>query len=218
MYQIATTKVKTKTKCQDFAKTILYRAEIGDALEGKSLAFMLSYFETFHHEWKAKKGLGVAEIRRVKEPNYGKHRAFQIERIDGSTTDISYVISNIQKANAGKDFRSALRQVIKPQIDAFRERAFSDSGTLVCPLTGELITAKTCHIDHEAPTFEKLVQVYIRLHNLTDLASLMKLHKDNQTMGELNDPVLAEDFYHYHRQNARLRATSPKGNLTRAKK
>lgn len=217
MYQLGTVTVKTKTKAQEFAKTILYRGEVGSALEGEELKFMLGFFKTFHHEWAQKKGLGVAEIRRQKEPNYGKHRAFFIERIDGSKTDISYTISNIQNDNAAKDFRNALRQIIKPQISNFRERAFSDTPTLKCPLTGETVTAGTCHIDHLPPTFEKLVQSYIKGHNLTDLKSLIKPHEDNQTTAQLNDPEIAEDFYDFHRHNANLRVLSPKGNLSIAK-
>lgn len=218
MYQLGTTNVGTKKQCQDFAKAILNRGKVGEVLEGKSLDFMLAFFKTFHHEWKQKQGLGVAEIRREINPNNSRYRAFVIERIDGSSTDISYTISNIEKDNAPKDFRNALRQIIKPQIDNFRNRAFSDADTLICPLTSELVTAATCHIDHMEPTFEKLVQAYIRCHDLTDLRSLIKPHRDNQTHAELKDPALAEDFYYYHKMNARLRVLSPTGNLSHAKK
>ncbi len=217
MYQLGTVKVKTKTKAQEFAKTILYRGEVGDALEGKELDFMLGFFETFHFGWAQKKGLGVAEVRRQMEPNYGKHRAFTIERIDGSKTDISYTISNIQNDNAGKDFRTALRQIIKPQISQFRQRVFAECDTIICPLTKELVTAGTCHIDHLPPTFETLVKSYIKGHNLTDLRSLIKPHQDNQTTEELNDPEMVKDFYYFHKINARLRVLSPTGNLSHAK-
>lgn len=218
MYQLGIAKVKTKKQAQEFAKQILYRGELGSTLAGKEMDFMLDFFKTFHHEWAQKKGLGVAEIRRQKEPNYGKYRAFFIERIDGSKTDISYTISNIQKDNAGKDFRSALRQIIKPQIAQFRHRAFSDASTLVCPVTREEVTAIDCHIDHMEPTFEKLVQVFIKHHNLVNLKALIKPHQDNQTVAELSDPEMGELFYDYHRQNARLRVLSAKGNLSLSKK
>ena len=76
----------------------------------------------------------------IRKNQLGNGSGFIITRTDGSTTDISYNINNIQKTNDKADFINALRQVIKTQIFRYKTAVFKDRDTIFCAVTGKSIT------------------------------------------------------------------------------
>ena len=217
-YQINSFLFKTDKAVQEAAKKILYDAKLNNPLPKYEFNFMHEYFKVLHHEFKQKQGTGIKNIIVGMDKTYGKNRAFTIERIDGTFTDISYIVSNIKAPNLDKDFRQALRQVIEPQIHEFKLSAFEGgSKAKRCPITSEVIRYGYCHIDHFSPTFEQLVLDFIKTYNLSDLSKLVAPNRDNQTFAELQCDKTARLFFDYHKKNASLRALSPKANLTRSK-
>lgn len=165
-YRIGNIELNTKSEIQKKAKEILYKGELNSNLEGDDLIFMTDFFSQFHHDWEVKKGVGLKAIKRVKEPVYGKYNGFRIERIDKTTTEISYIIGNIQKKNYEREFNQALREVIEPQIIEFRKLAFKDSNIIHCQISGQTINIINSHVDHESPTFKELVKEFISKYEI----------------------------------------------------
>lgn len=216
-YLINNISFKTDKELQEFAKAILYKGSANSLLEGEELKFMIEYFEALHHEWIDKKGAGLLRIRRIMDKVYGKYRAFQIERIDDSVTDISYIIANIKTPRIEKDFKQALRWIIEPQILDFKKNIFAQSSTIKCPVSNEVLRFHYSHVDHFIPTFDQIVLNFIKINKLTDLSKIVSISKDNQTKAELSDENVSKLFYEYHQSVAILRCVSPNVNLTRKK-
>ena len=205
---------KTDKSVQEYAKNILYFGAVNSILTETEFSFMYSYFEAIHHEWKLKLGNGIKSIHRVLDKVSGKYRSFEIERVDGSITDISYIVQNIKSPNLKNDFKKALRYIIMPQILDFKTGFFQFPVTKFCDITGGVITFSNCHIDHYNPTFDELVNNFIHENNLTNFAEILEPSKDNQTISKLSDENISILFFDYHLKNANLRAVSVKANLS----
>jgi len=206
---------------EQHAREILYNHAVNSHLQGDDETFMREYFRNFHIEWVQKVGTGIQFIRRIAEPNYGKHRGFEIIREDGSSTDISFIISKISKRDFLQDFKAALRIVIEPQVFQFKKVFFDNPQILKhCELTGETITFGACHVDHYTPTFGQLAQDFIefKCFKALDFERLVAPPADNQTFYKLIDDDVANEFYNFHETRARLRVLSVTGNLSLAKR
>lgn len=216
-YNIAGRKFDSKKSCQDFAKSILYSDTIGSVLSGGDLDYMLAFFQQFHSEWILKKAGGIKYIRRVKEPLYGKHRAFWIERLDGTETDISYIIHKIERRNYYNEFCQAMREVIKPQIDHFRIHFFKRNalGLVKCPISGKVLSIDDCHVDHYNPTFKELIDQFLLEFNVKITPDLFPNEEDCQMYYDIKDEDLKFEFYVYHEHRANLRILSKEANLRR---
>lgn len=217
-YSIGNIEANSKSVIQNKAKEILYTGELFSKLEGEDFEFMKDFSAQFHVEWEIKKGVGLKSINRVKEPNYGKFRAFWIERIDGTSTDISYIINNIQKKNWDREFRLALRKVIEPQIIEYRQIAFENSDILNCPITNQTINKVNSHVDHFSPTFEEIVNEFIAKYEIKLSSELFPIEEDNQVEYDIMDKEMKNKFYQFHLQKANLRMLSIEANLRRKKK
>ncbi len=205
---------KTDKSVQEYAKNILYFGATNSVLSEEEFNFMYGYFESIHHEWKFKLGNGIKSIHRTLDKVTGKYRAFEIERLDGSKTDISYIVSNIKTPNLHNDFKKALRYIVMPQILEFKKNFFQFPVTKFCEFTGDIITFSNCHVDHFEPTFDELVNNFIVGNNITDLKNILEPNKDNQTICKLSDKGISKSFFDYHLKNANLQAVSVKANLS----
>ena len=99
----------SKTKVQEFAKTILMKYAGNDILSKEDQEFMIAYFEQFHYEWKRKNGVGIENLF-IKKSEWDNNE-FWIKRNDGSTTDVSYII----------------RKIVRPDYKYWLELALGDS-------------------------------------------------------------------------------------------
>src|SRR5699024_319340 len=165
-YIIGENGYSSKSKVENKAREILNKDVDYSILSKEDLLFMIKYFARFHIQWEEKKGCGIKNIRRVRDFTYRRNRHFSIERTDGSSTDISFTINNIQKKNYNREFRQAMREVVHDQIQAFKMQAFNDSKILICPLLNIPIAKETCHIDHYEPTFKELIKNFIKENQL----------------------------------------------------
>lgn len=217
-YRVGGFESNSKLSIQKIANRILYEGDLNSVIEGKDLEFMIDYFSQFHIHWKEKRGVGIKAIKRVKEPLYGKHRAFIIERTDNTSTDISYWINKIQKKNYEQEFRQAMREVIKPQIMEYKRTAFETSSILICPLTKSPIHIANSHVDHYEPTFDELIKEFIMKFRIRLTPDLFPADQDNQIIYDINDESIKINFYSFHRERANLRVVSVEGNLRRQRK
>jgi len=205
---------KTDKAVQEHAKKILYSHAINSALNDNEFDFMYDYFKDIHHEWVNKLGCGIKAIHRIADKVGGKYRAFEIERTDGSKTDVSYIVANIKKPNIYTDFKKAMRFIIMPQILEFKKKTFNEFPAFECPITKEIVTFDNCHIDHFKPTFDEIVGDFINENGISDLRAVLAPNRDNQTICEVSDKELSDKFYKYHESRANLRVLSVKANLT----
>jgi|688.fasta_scaffold582027_2 hypothetical protein len=217
-YLIDNIPFKTDKDAQNYARCILYTNSPNTVLNEQELKFMASYFQAIHHDWTNKVGVGILNIRRVMDSVYGKHRAFQIERVDGSLTDISYIIANIKAPKVDQTFKQALRWVIEPQIIEYKRAVFSRCPVINCPVSGEALMMGYCHADHYDPTFEEIVKDFVSTYEIYDYSKVVATSRDNQTKAELKDESIAKLFYEYHKSKAVIRLVSPSVNLTRKRK
>ena len=208
----------TKKKAQELAKKILYSNEIDTPLKDDNLNYMMDYFNKYHLDWRQKVGVGILAIYTIIEPRYKRFRAFKIVRIDSSETDISYIISNINKRNYKRDFKTALRNAISSQISGFRQEQFKDKQFLICPLSGEMVKFEDSHVDHESPTFNEIAESFIERYDITDFKDYLVPHGDNHITEELAFTEMRNDFCRDHEKQANLRILSAIGNLSLAKK
>lgn len=208
----------SKSKVESKAREILNKEEDDSILSDEDLLFMIKYFELFHIQWEEKKGCGIKNIRRVRDSSYRRNRYFSIERTDGSSTDISFIINNIQKKDYNREFRQAMREIVHDQIQAFKMQAFNDSKILICPLLNIPIVKDNCHIDHYDPTFINLINIFIKENQVVLAEELFPKSSDNQKIYTITDKELSMKFYDFHKDKANLRAVSNKGNLRRKRK
>ena len=101
----------SKTKVQEFAKTILVKYAGNDILSKEDQEFMIAYFEQFHYEWKRKNGVGIENLF-IKKSEWDNNE-FWIKRNDGSTTDVSYIIRKIARPDYKYWLELALGNAIK---------------------------------------------------------------------------------------------------------
>lgn len=217
-YKIRDFETNSKKGIEGKAREILKKDKPNTILEGEDYEFMIEYFSKFHCEWEQKKGKEIRAIRRIINPKFGRNMAFWIERNDGSSTDISFIISNIEKKNYDREFRQAMRKVIDPQIVQFKDEAFKETDIILCPLTNQTVSKIGCHVDHFNPSFDKLIKTFISQNSIELKEELFPKGRDNQIEYDINDDEMKKQFYDFHKQNANLRVTSAKGNQRRKRK
>ena len=119
--------------------------------------FLMTIFEN-HSEWSEKKGVGVDFISIINTE--WKNKCFQLHRIDGTTTDISFR-SCIENKKPTRIFSEACRNAVRWEIDKFRKENVI-FGVTTCEITGQILTKENCHIDHYNHSFSNLVKSFYK--------------------------------------------------------
>jgi len=140
-----------------------------------------------------------------------KRRHFQIHRLDGSETDVSFLTA-IDGKNHRRDRLEALRVAIEPQIVDFRRQCFDQGRRHVCPLRKVEVTPECHHIDHIPPaTFMALVKRWLDAQGITLLDVAITPTTDNQIVSEMILPVQRSAWEDFHARHAQLRRTQSTG-------
>lgn len=178
-------------------------------IDGPEEKFLRSLF-TRHQSAAEKIGVGIARIRVKRMLPFGT-AGFEIERLDGSRTDISYK-ECLTPSKPPFWFRQACRTAVVDQIQAVKQQAFAESFEFACPVTGEVITLESCHVHHEKPwEFEAIVTAFIVERSL-DLLAIQYVGGDNVTKSSFADQTLTRDFAEFHRRRASLCVVSRTAN------
>lgn len=199
-----TKKLKTE-KCRE----ILYKYSVNENISNEEdIKFLLSIFEN-HSEWCTKKGVGIKSISVIKNQF---NKCFQLNRIDGSFTDISFThcISNWTKVG---EVKKACRSAIRKQIVKFRDENVV-FGISVCPITGEILTKGNTHIDHYDLTFDEMFNLWYVQYDFDFLFSKVNETKDNCVETHFTDTSIIDDFIIFHNEKSKLRAVSKNANLS----
>jgi hypothetical protein len=214
-YVINGTVFKSRTALQNHIRGILNQTEIGATVFYEHRPFLEDLFKR-HSSYEEKAGSGIGDIRVVHAMPY-KTRCFEIERVDGTRTDISY-LECLKPSTVFDWFPAACRSAVVEQIKAFKASAFAVSDRIACPVTHEAVTRETCHVDHAPPwTFETIVESFLG-SSVLDLAQIEFKDGDGVTTYEFLDRELAEMFAAYHAERASLRVVSKRTNLSLLRK
>ena len=200
----------SKTKAQEYAKEILNKYSYNDILNDTDFEFMKSYFKHFHYEWERKNGVGI-ELIFIKKSNWGNNE-FWIQRKDGSTTDISYILKKIEKPDYKYWLELAFRNVISEDILLFKSEIFRDKKYIICEITNEKLTQDEVDIDHYGTPFKSIFDEFVALKELQIDTSMFIESQDQQVIPQLIDSNLREEFRLYHQQICKLRAISKYAN------
>lgn len=194
----------TKKALAERVRAILKRAPLGIELDPPAHDFLLSLFRR-HPDFRTKGGCGIRGFRVCISP-YG-NRSFEIVRLDGTWTDFSY-LKCITAKTAWSEFLSSLRHAVEDQVIEFRDRMLrgSEKEKIVCPLSGQTITKRTAHVDHEFPdTFDSLVGRFSAIEGIDREAPPIGPSLDQMIGRRLLDPALEERWKVFHQANAKLR-------------
>lgn len=196
-------KKQKKERC----KYILNRYNINDFIcDPDEMSFLLSIFEN-HTEWELKQGVGIKSISIMKNEY---NRCFQLNRVDGSTTDISYhsCISSISKESIiKKACRSAISHII---LDFIKENV--EYGVSVCPITNDILTRENINIDHYDMDFNSMFQLWFAKYESKYLYSQINETEDNSVITCFVNETIKGDFISFHNEHCKLRAVTNKAN------
>ena len=125
--------------------------------------------------------------------------------------------NSVQEQSLPKSEVQLFRNVVKDQIDSFRECAFAVVGSkdkFVCSQTKLKYNKMYSHVDHVYPlTFNSILFEFIKKYNV-DLDSL-EVSKDlgtSETQNILNEDV-TKAFYEFHKERSVLRIVCSSANL-----
>jgi hypothetical protein len=207
----------TKDAAKAYIRSILARYTPGDLVEGEDHKTLIEL--TLRHPRSAEKvGAGVDRFRVILGP-YGRSRAYEILRSDGTKTDISFP----KCVDGDPPHRTlvlrSLRFVVEPDVNALRQLLFRDligsDGRLPCEMTGARLLPTEGHLDHIAPhTFLRLVTMFLEAHGLDIDTVPLAPSRDGEIGRRLLDAQLADLFRSFHAHAARLRFIAARENLS----
>lgn len=197
---------KQKTeKCRE----ILYKYDVNCIVSNEDdIKFLLSIFEN-HSEWESKQGVGISSISIAKNQF---NKCFQLNRIDGTFTDISFTHSITNRSKLA-EIKKACRTAIRNHIVKFRDENVI-FGISVCPITNEVLTKYNTHIDHYDLTFDLMFNLWVVQKDFDFLFSKINETKDNCVITCFTDASIIEDFINFHNNKSKLRAVSKNANLS----
>ncbi len=201
---------KTKKAIRERARDILYNSQLDTKLSDEDNNFMLSFIKR-HQCYIPIIGCGLDYICVSLDKEHKFQRAFCVVRTDNEKVFFSYTKCIARPSNLTL-FSKACRTCVQDQIDCFRRQAFNNQPTIICSLSGQIVTPQNCHIDHSHPTFEYIVKEFIKQK---------KIDVDDVTYGgdgrlkRFADVSMSCEFATLHREMAVLRVLSQQANLTR---
>lgn len=198
---------KTKTSVHEKCSAILKRGTILDEDVPFLYALLLR-----HRQRDQKIGCGVSRFF-VGRDHYNRPSCFWLARVDGSSTDWSFITCITPRDGKDKTI-IACRELIKPQIESFKARAFA-AGPVACAITGAPMPYGEAHVDHRPPTtFLTLVEHFLTTQGLTFDTVQFNPTVDGSTITVFADPALSAAWVSFHGQYAQLQITTAKANLS----
>lgn len=191
---------KTKKELLSKLRGMLHAAALGVELDEPEHGFLLELVQR-HPEAQKKIGPGIRAFR-VTTSEY-RNRCFEVIRVDGTTTDFSYM-KCVTEPTAWSEFLKALRKSVERQIWEAKEKVFLWDEVIACPVSGEMMTREQAAVEYVEPdTFDWLAE---------EFSSTEKLDKNNLPLGPapdggkvLVDPALEARWQAFHERRAKFR-------------
>ena len=162
--------------------------------------FMELFKEHPEYEIKLK---NVIDLCIVANKRCRKYFEINLIKDDGSFEDISYRCC-INKHSPNSNLLRALRYTIEPQI-----RDYRNNNELICDFCKSTDNIQIDHIIF----FKDLVKDF--LLNRTDIPTFFDDNEYNGCKFKLEDTKIRDEWYNFHKQNAKLRCLCSKCNLQR---
>jgi hypothetical protein len=208
---------RTKKAALEHFRAMLARYRDGQAVEGEDDADLRGLL-TRHPEVERKVGVGVDGFY-VDKALLGT-RCFYLRRLDGSTTDFSFISCvNGRAPTPHQEFMQAARLAVQEQLRHSKvlhfEKKKGSDGRVPCDLTGRPLLLEEAHLDHSEPmTFEVIVKAFLAARGITNPEEHVTDGADHQFVASFKDQKLADDFREFHKQLAILRWIAKDKNLS----
>lgn len=168
------------------------------------------YFKPINKKFQGKKVRGIALITQNSSNEIWIGKSKLMSYIFPATAAVDVIKNNKKMA------LQALRQIIEPQMKAFRKairrQIKGRAGHKIrCAITNQTLDHGEFHIDHAYP-FKNIVEDWCRDYRV-DLEKLDVVCRG--TKCTLRDTELAESFFDYHLMVAKLQPTTPRANLSK---
>lgn len=167
---------------------------------GPEMRFMRDLVE-HHPDADQVIGVGIASIWVAR--NSLKQPTFFLLRKDGTYTHFNYMLC-VTPVPPLERFKKVCREVIGPQVDAFKTKAFEGRTHVPCPMTGRLITISQACVQH-VPSFDELLGEFCKR---SGVQHAVHVESDARLAERLADPELPVRWAVFHRQEANLRVVS----------
>ena len=209
--QFAGVTFDTKIAVEKHVRWILSQYGRMQALRGPDVDFVMDLL-TKHPNSSVITGCGIKRICVQWLDNAGEQRRFVVVRTDSSIRDFTWRHA-IYPRSALDNVRRVCRSLVREQILAFRDKAFSSDIVLTCPVSGSSIRRDSCDVEHVKPdTFVALVDGWLVSIGLAEDDIDIIPSPDYNTPDRFQDDALNENWREYHRLNARLRVVHPIAN------
>jgi len=198
---------KTKTELKAFCKEILYKNDTDVLLNEEDSLFLTNLIE-LHPESESKIGCGISSF--TTKPNMGS-RVFWLNRIDGTSTDFSY-LNSITNPSRLSMVKKAGRNTVKSQILEYKNKNFTPG--MICKISGLVIpNTFLAHVDHMTPTFDEIVTTFIA-ENKIDVNTIELDGLDDGEIQKTWKGEIGEKFKEYHKERAVYQIVHEKANLS----
>jgi len=195
----------SKKELSDYIKNIINNYSRGMNLNKQDFEFIKCLFEN-HPKYYEKSGCGIKNIQ-VRFNGINSNE-FYIVREDGTSIDISW-----HKCIMGDSNLAILKKVARNEVAfyviEFKKNSFKDNYHLKCPISGDVITYHTSHVDHENK-FDLLFNEFFKKIDINKFEFIDNRGSDKK----FKDRILAEKWIDFHNTNAKLRVVSIKTNLS----
>lgn len=212
MYTFGGLIFSSKDKVRKYIGNLRNKYSFNQVLDADDFLFVCDVLKQ-HPRAKSKIGAGVASIRVI--PGLYGSWAFQLVRVDGSTTDFSYR-KCLTPLSIDRQVKEAARWEVQSQMSAFfyTWQRNTPAGERVCPFTGEKLSKTNQHVDHTPPaTFDALLSEFLEDNGLR-MKDVVIDRGDNRMRQQFKDRDLAVSWQEFHAQRARFRVISRWANLS----
>ena len=177
------------------------------------VAWFLALIQEMHPYAAEKLSRPVIGIRRYNRYGVNGNNLLLMYN-DGSSMPFSW--NKCCKGKASSDsvsIKHAFRAAVQDQTSSVMDAAFTEACQIVCPMSGELITRGTAHVDHAPPKFADLVQAWLidmgmRLDEIT-------LADDPQGGAVMQAGSRLDSWRAFHSKHAQLRVVSARWNTSK---
>jgi hypothetical protein len=199
----------SKIALETYTRSILHSYRAPARLKPEDERFISELLQRHEHA-DEKIGTGIKEIW-VKCLAFNSN-GFVVKRTDSTEIDFSYK-SCLRPSTYASKVKFALRRAVDEQILAIKRCTFPErTSTIVCPITGQVITANKAHVDHIPPaTFKNLVETYLELRHIT--VDDIPLLPTPDGIGDMLPDDWSTDWSLWHQSHAQLRVISEYANL-----
>ena len=203
----------SKAKAEEHLRQIKDSHAPGDFLTSDDAVAVLDALQR-HPACAEKIGLGVRRVGLYSNGGTRSGYGFGVERVDGTVARFSYHACFAAERRGHEDrVLEAFRQAVRPSILRWRDNTFAANGWLInCPVTGDIIDPKACHVDHVSPAFAELVTAFLTGEELLLEQIMVEVTHGAEVEAVLSNPELQQRWIRFHNPRVKLRIVSVEGH------